>query len=60
MELPPYRMPTIKESAFIWEQVWSFVHRAGTVIFLVVSLLWILSILPYGVEPYSEDSTWEL
>jgi ferrous iron transport protein B len=57
MELPPYRMPTVKGiGLYMWEQVWSFVHRAGTVIFLVVSLLWILSILPYGVEPYSEDS----
>lgn len=57
MELPPYRMPTVKGiGLYMWEQVWSFVHRAGTVIFLVVSLLWILSILPYGVEPYSEES----
>lgn len=57
MELPPYRLPTIKGiGLYMWEQVWSFIHRAGTVIFLVVSLLWVLSILPYGVEPYSEAS----
>lgn len=57
MELPPYRMPTIKGIAlYMWEQVASFINRAGTVIFSVVSLLWVLSILPYGVEPYSQAS----
>lgn len=57
MELPPYRIPTIKGIAlYMWEQVASFINRAGTVIFSVVSLLWVLSILPYGVEPYSQAS----
>lgn len=57
MELPPYRMPTIKGiGIYMWEQVASFIKRAGTVIFSVVSLLWVLSVLPYGVEPYSQAS----
>ncbi|MDG2774681.1 ferrous iron transporter B, partial [Vibrio parahaemolyticus] len=30
--------------------------RAGTVIFLVVTILWVLSMLPAGVEPYSKES----
>lgn len=57
MELPPYRMPqapvVLRD---MWEKVWDFLKRAGTVIFAVVTLLWILSVLPMGVEPYSQES----
>lgn len=57
MELPPYRIPTLKGTLLnMWDKVGSFLKRAGTVIFLVVTALWVLSILPYGVEPYSEAS----
>lgn len=57
MELPPYRMPTIKGTLLnMWDKVGSFLKRAGTVIFVVVTALWVLSVLPYGVEPYSEAS----
>lgn len=57
MELPPYRLPSFRSvMRNMWDKVWDFLHRAGTMIFVVVSLLWILSILPYGVEPYSQES----
>jgi ferrous iron transport protein B len=57
MELPPYRLPQASSVLRdMWEKVWDFIKRAGTVIFAVVSLLWILSVLPVGVEPYSQDS----
>lgn len=57
MELPTYRVPTIKGiGLYMWEQVSGFIKRAGTVIFTVVSLLWVLAVLPYGVEPYSQAS----
>lgn len=57
MELPPYRVPTLKGTLLnMWDKVSSFLKRAGTVIFAVVTVLWILSVLPYGVEPYSEAS----
>ena len=57
MELPPYRLPqAISVLRDMWEKVWDFIKRAGTVIFAVVSILWILSVLPAGVEPYSQDS----
>ena len=57
MELPPYRMPSIKNVLRdTWEKVWDFLKKAGTVIFAVVSLLWVLSVLPLGVEPYSKAS----
>ncbi|TJX60629.1 ferrous iron transport protein B [Soehngenia saccharolytica] len=57
MELPPYRLPSMN-SVFrdMWEKVWEFLKRAGTVIFLVVTILWVLSMLPAGVEPYSKES----
>lgn len=57
MELPPYRLPIFKYVIRdMWDKVWDFLHRAGTIIFVVVSLLWILSVLPFGVEPYSQES----
>ncbi|MCR3956033.1 MAG: ferrous iron transport protein B [Gudongella sp.] len=57
MELPPYRLPSPSSVVRdMWEKVWDFVKRAGTVIFAVVALLWVLSVLPMGVEPYSQES----
>lgn len=57
LELPPYRMPTLKGVLIhMWDKVGGFLKRAGTVIFLLVTLLWALSVLPYGVEPYSQAS----
>ncbi|NLH02439.1 MAG: ferrous iron transport protein B, partial [Clostridiales bacterium] len=57
MELPPYRMPTVKGVLIhMWDKVGGFLRRAGTIIFAVVTMLWVLSILPYGVEPYSQAS----
>ncbi|NLP43147.1 MAG: ferrous iron transport protein B [Peptococcaceae bacterium] len=57
MELPPYRIPTLK-SLFIhmWEKTEAFVKKAGTIIFAIVVLLWILSIFPIGVTPGSYES----
>src|SRR5690606_4708711 len=57
MELPPYRIPTA-ENVFrnMWDNVSEFLKRAGTVIFIVVTILWILAMLPVGVEPYSQNS----
>lgn len=57
MELPPYRLPSWRSVLRdMWDKVWDFIHRAGTAIFIMVSLLWILSRLPFGVEPYSQAS----
>ncbi|WP_409228909.1 ferrous iron transport protein B [Gudongella sp. SC589] len=57
MELPPYRLPSpTSVLRDMWEKVWDFVKRAGTVIFAVVALLWVMSVLPMGVEPYSQES----
>ncbi len=41
MELPSYHMPTLESILRItWERVWSFVKKAGTVIFLSTVVLW--------------------
>ena len=57
MELPPYRLPIFKYVIRdMWDKVWDFLHRAGTIIFVVVATLWVLSIFPLGVEPYSQES----
>lgn len=57
MELPPYRVPTVKGVLIhMWDKVGSFLKRAGTIIFAVVTALWVLSVLPFGVEPYSDAS----
>ncbi len=57
MELPPYRLPSFKSVIRdMWDKVWDFLQRAGTIIFIVVTVLWILSIFPLGVEPYSQES----
>lgn len=57
MELPPYRIPALKYVIRdMWEKVWSFLKKAGTIIFAVVGLLWVLSRVPFGVEAYSQDS----
>ncbi|NLA11633.1 MAG: ferrous iron transport protein B [Firmicutes bacterium] len=57
MELPPYRMPTLKNVVRnMWDNVSGFLKRAGTLIFAVVTLLWVLAVLPTSVEPYSQLS----
>jgi len=47
MELPPYRMPTIK-SIFIhmWQRGWMFLKKAGTIILAISIVLWIAMSYP--------------
>ena len=40
----------------MWDNVSGFLKRAGTTIFAVVIILWILAMLPLGVEPYAQNS----
>jgi len=57
MELPPYRLPTISGLlVHTWERGREFLIRAGTIIFSVVLLVWLLSSLPWGVEYASAES----
>ncbi|MDI9412174.1 MAG: ferrous iron transport protein B [Bacillota bacterium] len=57
MELPPYRKPTLRNVIRnMWDNVSEFLVRAGTIILTVVSALWILAVLPVGVEAYGPES----
>lgn len=57
MELPPYRMPTAR-NVFrnMWDNVKAFITKAGTIVFAVVTLVWIMAVLPISAEPYSQYS----
>jgi ferrous iron transport protein B len=51
LELPPYRLPTLKGLLIhMWERSSGFVKKAGTIILTVTVLLWFLLNLPWGVE----------
>jgi ferrous iron transport protein B len=56
LELPPYRVPTVKALAtHTWQKTKEFVVKAGTVILVVSVLLWFLMSLPWGVEDQRES-----
>ncbi len=51
MELPPYRMPTLRLWAGqVWGSAWAFLRRAGTIILATSIVLWLLLSFP-RVEP---------
>jgi ferrous iron transport protein B len=57
LELPPYRAPTLRQMMLRgWHEVRHFLHRATKFITLGVVLVWILTNMPYGVEPASAAS----
>lgn len=57
MELPPYRIPTLKSALLhMWERGFLFIKKAGTIILGTSVLVWILANLPPGVEYGSIDS----
>lgn len=57
MELPPYRVPTLKSAVLhMWERGFLFIKKAGTIILGTSVLVWILANLPPGVEYGSIDS----
>ena len=47
MELPPYRMPTLRGLCIhTWERSWSYIRKAGTVILGISVLLWAAMTFP--------------
>ncbi len=47
MELPPYRMPTVKSVVIhMWERAKQYLRKAGTIILAVSIVLWALSTFP--------------
>jgi len=57
MELPPYRVPTLKGTFIhMWDRGSAFIRKAGTIIFGAVVLVWALASFPWGVEYASQGS----
>ena len=52
MELPPYRIPTLRLLASqVWGAAWAFVRRAGTIILAASIVLWTLLTFPRVEAP---------
>lgn len=55
MELPPYRMPTLKNTALhMWEKGYQYLKKIGTVILLASIIIWALEYFPHNMK-YSKD-----
>jgi len=55
MELPKYQLPTVKDLALgLWQRAWVFLRRAGTMIFTVTMVLWLLLNFPRAEEGKSQ------
>lgn len=49
IELPQYHIPSAKTVLLhVWERVWSFLKKAGTILFLCCMVMWFLA--TFGVE----------
>jgi ferrous iron transport protein B len=47
MELPKYQMPRLTDLAIgLWQRAWIFLRRAGTIIFMVTVVLWLMLSFP--------------
>jgi ferrous iron transport protein B len=43
MELPQYHLPSVRNVLLqVWERVWSFLKKAGTILFLACIVMWFL------------------
>ncbi|MBE9474815.1 MAG: ferrous iron transport protein B [Chloroflexi bacterium] len=57
MELPPYRVPTLRSIWFhMWEHTGSFIRKAWTVILATSVFLWVLMAIPVGGEGNFTDT----
>ncbi|MDP3905591.1 ferrous iron transporter B [Novosphingobium sp.] len=51
MELPKYQLPRLDDLLIgLWQRAWIFLRRAGTIIFMVTVVLWILLNFPRAGE----------
>jgi ferrous iron transport protein B len=47
MELPPYRMPTLKSVCIhMWQRAWMYLKKAGTIILAISIILWVAMSYP--------------
>lgn len=54
MELPQYHIPQVKTVLLhTWERLWSFIKKAGTILFLACLVMWFLS--SYGWQPVTQE-----
>ncbi|MCS6940947.1 MAG: ferrous iron transport protein B, partial [Roseiflexus sp.] len=55
LELPPYRMPTLRS---VWRQMWertsSFIRKAGTLILATSIVVWLLLAIPIGEGEFAD------
>ena len=57
MELPPYRMPTLKSILLhMWDRGKMFIKKMGGIILSVSVIVWFLGTFPWGVEFASVES----
>lgn len=59
MELPPYRMPTLKGVLWhVWEKTWSYMRKAGTIILAVSVLMWLITSYPKaaGIDAFTASA----
>jgi ferrous iron transport protein B len=50
MEMPKYQLPALRDLAIgLWQRAWVFLRRAGTIIFTVTVVLWLLLSFPVAV-----------
>jgi len=55
MELPSYRMPTVKGLLIhMWERSWQYLKKAGTIILLVTIILWAMGTFPRNSDRQDE------
>ncbi|MFO7748814.1 MAG: ferrous iron transport protein B [Desulfobacteraceae bacterium] len=55
MELPPYRLPTVKGLLIhTWERTWQYIKKAGTVILGISIVLWAMMTFP-GLDGAEKD-----
>ena len=49
MELPQYHIPSLKGALLhVWERVWAFLKKAGTILFLCCAVMWFLG--TFGIQ----------
>ena len=55
MELPKYQMPPLRDIVLgLWQRAWIFLRRAGTIIFTVSVVLWLLLSFPRAAPGQSQ------
>ena len=58
MELPQYHLPSLKTILIhVWERVWSFLKKAGTVLFVCCAVMWFLGSWGFGPDGFGMVDT---